>query len=392
MLPEEKSIILHHGVYKPSATVTEAIFMITGMTIGAGILGIPYVVAQVGLIAGLLYILGLGIVMLFLNLMIGEIAVRTKENLQLPGYAGKYLGAWAKSLLTFTIILSSIGALLAYVVGEGRIWSALLGGDPAVWSVIFWTLGSVVVWRGLQTAKKVEKIFSFLVIAIIAGLSFYLLPHFQPATWSYFNPVQIFLPYGVILFALHASPSIAEVHALLPGSQRHFRKALVVGTLIPIVLYMFFAAAVVGVMGRDTTEVATIGLGEKFGPVVLVLANLFAAFAMGTGFVGLGIAFKQTLTWDYKINNILATLLVVIAPISLFVVGIRSFVAILDVAGGLFIGIEAVLMVMIYWRAKKVGDLDASRYKLDWAWLMMVPVLLVFTAATIFSIFKLLGY
>jgi len=116
----ERPNVLHHGVFKPVATVTEAVFMITGMTIGAGVLGIPYVVAQVGLKAGLLYIFGLGIVMLFLNLMIGEIAVRTRENLQLPGYAGKYLGTWAKFLLTFTVVLSSTGALLAYVVGEGR--------------------------------------------------------------------------------------------------------------------------------------------------------------------------------------------------------------------------------------------------------------------------------
>lgn len=388
----ERPNVLHHGVFKPVATVTEAVFMITGMTIGAGVLGIPYVVAQVGLKAGLLYIFGLGIVMLFLNLMIGEIAVRTRENLQLPGYAGKYLGTWAKFLLTFTVVLSSTGALLAYVVGEGRIWAALLGGDPAIWSVIFWVLGSLVVWRGLQAAKKVQRIFSLLVILIIAGLSFYFLPHVSAVNFSYFNPTQIFLPYGVILFALHASPAIAEAHALLPGSQRHFRRALIIGTLIPIVLYMLFAAAVVGVMGLNTTEVATIGLGEKFGPAVLIFANLFAAFAMGTGFIGLGIAFKQTLTWDYKVNNFLATLLVITAPICLFALGIRSFVTVLDVAGGLFIGIEAALMVMVYWRAKKIGDLPAPRYKLDWAWLMMIPVLLVFTAATVFSVFKLLGY
>jgi len=392
MTLNEKPIVLHQGVYKKTATVTEAVFMITGMTIGAGVLGIPYVVAQVGLKIGLLYILGLGIVMLFLNLMIGEIAVRTKENLQLPGFAGKYLGNWAKSLLSFTVIFSSIGALLAYIVGEGRTLSALLGGDPAVWSVIFWTLGSVAVWRGLQTVKKIEKILSFLVITIIAGISFYFLSHFQWTAWSYSNPVQVFLPYGVILFALHASPAIAEAHALLPGSQRHFRKALVIGTLIPIVLYMLFAAAVVGVMGGSTTEVATIGLGEKFGPAILILGNLFATMAMGTGFIGLGIALKQILTWDHKINNLVSTLLVIIAPITFFVIGVRSFVGILDVAGGLFIGIEAVLMVMIYWRARKVGAIEASRYKLSWAPLMMVPVLLVFTAATIFSIFKLLGY
>ena len=93
---QDQKIILHQGVYKPSASVADAIFMITGMTIGAGVLGVPYVVAQVGLKIGIVYILALGLVMLALNLMLGEIAVRTNQSLQIPGLVGKYLGKWAK--------------------------------------------------------------------------------------------------------------------------------------------------------------------------------------------------------------------------------------------------------------------------------------------------------
>jgi len=76
MLTEEKPVVLHQGVFKHTATVGEAVFMITGMTIGAGILGLPYVVSQVGLIIGLIYIVVLGLVVMMLNLIIGEIAVR----------------------------------------------------------------------------------------------------------------------------------------------------------------------------------------------------------------------------------------------------------------------------------------------------------------------------
>ncbi len=64
---EDQKIILHQGVFKPAASVADAIFMITGMTIGAGVLGVPYVVAQVGLKVGIIYIVVLGLVMLFLN-------------------------------------------------------------------------------------------------------------------------------------------------------------------------------------------------------------------------------------------------------------------------------------------------------------------------------------
>lgn len=384
----ETKIFLHKGVFKKEASFSEAVFMITGMTIGAGVLGIPYVVAQVGLLVGLAYIVILGIVMLFLNLLIGEIAVRTRESLQLPGFAGKYLGNWAKHLLTFTIIVSSVGALLAYIVGEGQSLAALFGGSSDWWSLFFWTVGSVIVWRGLQTVKTLEKFFSVLVIAIIAGLSFYLLPHAQTANVWYFNPAQIFLPYGVILFALHASPAIAEAHALLPGSQKRFRRALILGTIIPVILYILFAVAVVLNNGLDTTEVATIGLGQKFGPAISIFANMFAIFAMSTGFMGLGVALKQTFVWDHKISPVLATIFVVGAPITLFMLGLRSFVYILDTVGGLFIGIEALLTVLICWRARQKGDLDVSRYRLHNFWLLAVPVLLVFSLITVISLGK----
>src|SRR3989338_6917087 len=289
-----QKIILHQGVYKPSASVADAIFMITGMTIGAGVLGIPYVVAQVGLQTGIIYILALGLVMLALNLMLGEIAVRTNQSLQIPGLVGKYLGKWAKLFLNIIIVFASYGALLAYIICEGHSLSALFGGNPVMWSMVFWSLASVIVWRGLQTIKIVEKVLSIIVISIICGLSFYLLKDFKLANWVYYDLSKIFLPYGVILFALNGTAAVIEAHALLPRSQRHFRKALIIGSLIPIAVYILFALAVAGATGLQTSEVATIGLGAKFGKGVLVLGNIFAVLAMSTGFIGSGIALKQT--------------------------------------------------------------------------------------------------
>lgn len=385
----DKPVVLHRGVYKKVATVGEATFMITGMTIGAGILGIPYVVAQVGLGAGLAYILVLGLTMLYLNLVIGEIAVRTKEELQLPGFAGKYLGRWAKGLMSVIIILSGYGALLAYVVGEGQILTALLGGNAIFWSVVFWSVGSVLVWRGLHTVKTVEKILSLAVMVIIVGLSLYLLPQIKTANLFYQNWASLFLPYGVILFALHATPAVVEAHALLPGSQRHFRRAVILGTLIPVALYLLFALAVVGVSGLGTTAVATIGLGEKFGSGILFCANLFALFSMGTGFFGFGVALKQTFMWDYKLSQWAAEFLVISVPLVLFLWGLRNFIEILDIVGGLFIGIEAILMILIFLRARRYGDLSAARYRFRLFWIFLVPVLVIFSCASVYSVIKI---
>lgn len=381
-------IVLHKGVYKKTASVGDAIFMITGMTIGAGVLGIPYAVAQVGLKIGLFYILILGLTVLCLNLMIGEVAVRTKENFQLPGFAGKYLGVWAKELMSLIVIVSGLGALLAYIVGEGQALSAIFGGDAMWWSVFFWSVMSFMVWRGLQTIKTAEKILSAAVITIILAISLFLIPQIKAENFYYQNYARIFLPFGIILFALHGAPAIAEAHALLPGSERRFRRALIIGTLIPIFVYIIFALAVVGDQGLRTTPIATIGLGQAYGFKMLFLANLFAVFAMGTGFMGLGTALKQSLICDHKVSIVPAFLFTVLVPLTLFMLGLRNFVNILDVVGGLFIGVEAVLIVLIYWRAKNRGDVPVHNYNLRHIWLLIIPVLLVFTFATLISIMK----
>ena len=386
MSRNEKSVILHHGVFKKPLSINNAIFMITGMTIGAGILGIPYVVAQIGLLPGILYIAVLGTIMLFFNLMIGEIVLRTKESFQLPGLVGKYLGKPAKILMSIVVVLGGLGTLLAYIIGEGQALAALLGGIPMWWSVVFWAIGSVLVWRGLQTIKTAEKIFSIIVIGIILGLSFSILPQLQTTNLVYFNFSNILIPFGVILFALNVSPSIAEAHALLPDDPEKFRKALILGTMIPIAVYILFALAVVGVMGKDVTQIATIGLSQKFGSVVGLLGNLFAVLAMGTGFMGLGVALKQSLIWDWKVSTFSSTLFVILVPLTLFMVGFNNFITILGVVGGLFMGIEVILMVLVYWIAKKAGDLPVAHDGLRYAGLFTALILTVFTIATVASI------
>jgi len=363
--------------------------MITGMTIGAGVLGMPYVISKVGLLIGILYIIVIGLVMLGLNLMIGEVALKTDEQLQLPGLSGRYLGNWAKYLSSFLFIFGAYGSLLVFIVGEGESLSALFGGNPIWWGVFFWSLGSFFIWRGLRMIKIFEKIIGSIVIFILAALSIFLLTKVQVTNLFYINTANIFLPLGVIMFALSNSAAVVEAHALLPGSQRHFRKALIIGTLIPIVLYILFAVAVVGVSGLNTTEVATIGLGEIFGNAVLVAGNLLAILAMGTGFVGIGIVLKQTFIWDNKLNKVLAEFLVIFLPLAAYLAGIRNFVGILGIMGGLGFSSYSIILVLACWRAHKVGGLDTSRYNLRHFWLLTVPLFLIFTLVFVYSLLAL---
>ncbi len=356
------------------------------MTIGAGILGLPYAIMQVGLKIGLLYLIGFGILMVCLNLMIAETAENTPERFQLAGLAGKYVGSWARNLLSLTVVLSGYGALLAYIIGEGTVLSTLFGGNPFWWSIAFWFGGSIVVWRGLSAAKNIQKFLSFLVILVIGGLSIFLLRSVELPNWMYTNTAQLLFPYGIILFALHGSPAVIEAKALLEHDPKKLRRAVIWGTAIPVVVYILFAAAVLGALGSSVSPVATVALASRFGNGVLVASNIFAAGAMATSFVGLGIALKESLAWDDKFSPITTGLLVFVVPLVLFLAGLRNFISILNVVGGLFIGFEIFIMILVYWRAKRRGIFGARPGHRYPAWFLTTTVLVLFISGIIFSL------
>ena len=180
-----------------------------------------------------------------------------------------------------------------------------------------------------------------------------------------------------------------EIYAEIKNRDKDFKKAIVIAGSIAIVAYALFTLAVVGVTGAYTTEIATVGLGAVAGKAMFLFGNLFAIFAMGTCFLMGGVALKDSLRWDYKVPNIPATLIVCGIPLIVFLLGMRSFIAAIDVVGGVFISLEMLVLVLIYWRAKSLGHLKPSKYKLHHVWLVVVPLVIALTIGAVYSVVKL---
>ncbi len=329
--------------------------LITGVTIGAGMFGLPYVFAPMHrLVAGGIIVF-FGFIMLIVNLMVGEVSYAFKKSLQLPGLAGVVVHARLQKILLLIVILSWLGALVAYMVGEGDVLAGLFGGSARLWSYGFWAIASAVVISGFSVVKKTVQIASVGVIGLLLGLSGYALFHQQPTvvaseqqTVSFWQLVPTF---GVALFALHGAPAIAQAHELLKRSYRHFRIAVVVGTLLPIAVCVFFTLAVVGVTGLSTTPVATIGLGNHLGSGVRILGALCAVLAMFSCYCGIGTALYESLVWDVRSSPWWARFLVVAIPSIIFSVGVKNFTRVMGSIGGILIAGEILIMLYVYARA-----------------------------------------
>ncbi|MEK9158635.1 MAG: aromatic amino acid transport family protein [Patescibacteria group bacterium] len=373
-----------------SLSFFEAVAVLVGSTIGAGILGIPFAVAKVGWLIGVIYLVCLGALLMGLNLMLGEIVARTKQPLQIPGLAAKYLGGRGKTFVTVTTLFGSYGALLAYIIGEGYVLQALFGGNAFGWSLLFWAVAAAAVFFGLRLIKKLDMLLTLIIFVCLIVIVFWSAPSVRlPNLFGEISWLNLFLPYGVILFALQGAMAIPQVEDVLPNDQPRLKEAIVVGSLIPAVVYFIYMTAVIGVTGSLTTEVASIGLGQKLGSGVLIFGNVFAFFTMGTAFLNSAIAIKRQFEWDYKKSRFVAWFLTVSVPVILFLIGVRNFIQTIDIVGSVFGSISAIVIILIYWRAKQKGDLPATQYKLHHTLLLSILIIIIFLVGAFLTIFDI---
>ena len=337
-----------------------AVATLVGCVIGAGILGIPYVVAKAGFITGLINIVGLGLLLILLHLYLGEVTLRTKGNHQLTAYAEKYTGKIGKYFMFISMVLGIYGAIVAYTLGGGDALASMFGGDPLFWSVVFFGVMSWLVYMGLHAIEKSEAFVMPFVIIIVILIFILAIPKININNLTSFSFSKILVPYGVVLFALLGNAAIPEVKEELDKHKKELKKDLIMGSTIPMIIYILFALAIVGVLGTNTNEIGALGLAEILGQNLAFLGPLFALFAMATSFLALGLALQELFLYDYNLRKNTSWLLSCFIPFLVFLLiklgKIGSFITVLNLTGVITGAIMCVIIVLMILNAKKKFD------------------------------------
>ena len=344
-----------------------------GTVIGAGIFGLPYAFAKSGFLIGVIYLIILTIAFLITNLCYTEVVLRTKDKLEMSGYARRYLGRNGKIIITLSLVLGIFAALVAYTIGVGNFLDALIspllknsqlfqhiisifGSSRVFWSVIFWAIASFIVSQGIGIVSRLEFFMSFILILVVLyifGISY---PYINLNNLLTVNLKNVLFPYGVVLFALGGASSIPTMRRLLTGKAYLLKRAVVLGSTIPALIYFIFAFTVVGVSGSATTEQAVIGLHKFSDGSILLIGGIFGILAMTTSFLTLAYILRELLQRDYKIKKFFAWSLTVFIPLIFFLLGIKSFVRVISFSGGVLSGIQGIVLILAYYYAKKLGD------------------------------------
>jgi len=352
-------------------------FTLSGTIIGAGILGLPYVFAKSGFLIGLFWLITIGATMMFVNLCLGEITLRTKSRHQLSGYAEKYLGKWGKRTMFFTMIFGVYSALIAYLIGEGQSLSKLLPGNinPIILGIGFWLIMTLLIKEGLKGLKKIETWGVLAIITIVITIFIKFLPQIQTSNLLIWNHANISLPIGIVIFALMGFTSISELREEIRGQEKLLKKAIILGSTIPIALYILFSAIIIGVLGKNIDQVATL----SFGPTMTILG----IFTMLTSYFVLSFSLHDAIKYDFKTNKKNNILLTSLIPLALYILitkfNLLGFSSILSIGGVISGGLTGILIIIINKRAKKATQSkNPPEINMPINWLLIILLSTIF--------------
>ena len=359
----------------------KAVSVFVGTIIGAGIFGVPYIINKSGIIPGFFYFLILGSVVLLIHLFFGEAVLRTKESCRLPGFAQKYLGAWGKILVMISVVSGLIGALLAYLILSGDFLRILFSPFSSLSAVqlalIFWVAMSYLIFRGIKLIASIELLTNIVFFSTSAVILFFCLLRFDFQNLAAFSLSNAFLPFGVILFSLIGWSAIPEIVDFLKTSpeKKKLKKTMILATAVTVPFYLIFTLAVLGVVGGNISPDTISSLVPFLGPKLILLGVLAALITLTDSILVLGLHLKNTFIYDLKLSNRLATAIACGVPFLLFLIGFRNFIGTLGFVGTVVGVIEGVAIILIFKKAKKLGDREPE-YSLK------IPSLLLYLLIT----------
>ena len=292
---------------KPSAFHTATVaLLVTGTTVGAGMLGLPIKTGLSGLLPSLLGMVVVWGLMLSTAWILASSLIETGLTASdLPSLFQETLGAPGKWLSTTGYLIIFYGLLVAYLSGAAAILTDLvaLPFSKNAWLTIFFTIATGIVLFGLDVARKgnaaLMAILSISFVFLLAAIG----RNFDPRRLSYtdWHFIPSTLPIIVCAFSFHGI--IPTVCRSLNRDLRACRRVLLIGTLVALALNACWTVAVTGVLplaGQGDANIlaafrenlpATVPLSIDLHSTVITTAGmLFALAAIITSYIGVGIA------------------------------------------------------------------------------------------------------
>src|SRR3990167_5175755 len=374
--------------------------LIVGSAIGGGILALPIATAEFGFLHSSLLLLFCWALMTVSALLILEIVLWLPKNTNIISMTKATLGnigaliAWA----TYLLLLYSL--LAAYIAGGSDFFKNLLTiahiALPS-WtvSILFTALLGYIVFLGIHVVDytnrglmSIKFISLFLLIALI--FPHVSLPNLEGGKFMYFSP-----GITVAITSSGFATIIPSMRNYFHDDVKKLRIAIVLGSSIPLICYIAWDAAVMGVIPDDGSHglISMLHSGQSTSAFVnqlsillqrdtiTVVARLFTSICLLTSFLVVALSLVDFLADGFQIEKVGKNKWIVcgaalLPPLLIVLLDPHIFIAALAHAGIYAIILLIVLPVLMAWRGRYHKKMEAG-YQVFGGKLLLIGLMII---------------
>ncbi|MPW35530.1 aromatic amino acid transport family protein [Vibrio sp. B1Z05] len=309
--------------------------IIAGTSIGAGMLSLPLVSSGLGFTTSLVILFGLWALMTYTALLMLEVHQFSDKTATLHTLAKQFLGDKGKLIAGFSMLFLFYSLSAAYMAGGGsqltdRVHQiAGIEMSPALGAIVFGVFVALVVVVGTHLVDKVNRVLFGLMLLAMAFVIVSLAPNIHGA-FLLSTPMQaglivVALPVIFTSFGFHGS--IPAIVNYLDGDTNDLRKAMWIGSCIPLVIYIFWLLCSLGVVPQvelvenNSLNSLIHSLSAVLGGSNLsVIVGFFADLALVTSFLGVSLGLfefiQDSTKKKFKGNRLHVALLTYLPPLA----------------------------------------------------------------------------
>lgn len=360
------------------------VLLITGTSIGGGMLGLPIATANGGILNSILLLIGCWILMTFTALLTLEVNLCFPKHSNVISMAKATLGK-PGAVICWTIYLFFLYAIVsAYIAGGQDVLHGLLnvaGVNIPIWlcGIIFVFAFGTVVSAGI---KHVDILNRFLMVIKLGSVIFLMLlisMHIDMRNFDSGKAIHLLPALTVAITSFGFSVIVPSLRAYFDDDIKKLRFAILLGSFIPLVCYIAWDAVIFGLVPLSgefglkqliNANQPISGLLQSIhyyvpSEKITFLSRAFTSICVLTAFacVSLGLSdyladgFKTSRDSQGKMLVILATFL---PPLLIVVFYPKAFILLLSLAGLCCVALQALLPALMAWNCRYVKNMQRS--------------------------------
>ena len=367
--------------------IVGGILLVSGTTIGAGILAMPVTTGLMGFLPSLTLFVFYWLLMTYSGLLFLEVNLWIKDdNVNIISMAKTTLGRSGEWVAWVLYLFLLYALTTAYMAASAPLFmntfSALLGFHPPAWvgPLPFLLIFGFFVFKGALYVDYINRILMLGLVVTYILLTTLLYPEIEWRLLSHSHWKMISLSVAVVATAF-------GYHIIIPTLTRYLQRdvkglvtVILVGCAIPLFAYLVWEFVTLGVVqlegehglirgyvdGRDVIDLITQIPGfHSIG----ILADLFLFFVIVTSFLGVSLSLRDFLADGLHIKKtimgrLFLCFLTFIPPLIFSLSIQRAFFLALDYAGAF--GVLLLLVILpacMVWRGRYVLQFSSEAFR-----------------------------